>query len=159
MCSVVELSGAAGESLVDFHFKVACGLICVVFHHKALAQPIDFFRPLQFRDARAKHELKQIDELVRVRPNDIEGLTTYAHELIKIVRSLVSKYVGKIGSQYKRCTLTLDAKLGLEVAKKVAKVDVKEMTILGEHDVVVMPIADPEHIGSNAVAGEGIEKC
>lgn len=41
----------------------------------------------------------------------------------------------------------------LEVAKEMAKVDVKEHAVLLDHDVVVVPIADAEDVGRHAVRG------
>ena len=60
---------------------------------------------------------------------------------------------GKVISQYKRHPLSLHAKLALEIAQKVPKVNVEELAVPGDHDVVGMPIPDPQHIGGHAVPG------
>ena len=51
--------------------------------------------------------------------------------------------------------LALDAILGLEVAEEVAEVDVEQVARLGEHHVVVVPVADAHDVRGDAVPSEG----
>mmetsp|Transcript_3303 Transcript_3303/g.10357 ORF Transcript_3303/g.10357 Transcript_3303/m.10357 type:complete len:360 (+) Transcript_3303:363-1442(+) len=54
--------------------------------------------------------------------------------------------------------LALDAKLVLEVAQEVAKVNVEVLARLFHHDVVVVPVADAHHVRRHAVAGSAAEE-
>ena len=45
-----------------------------------------------------------------------------------------------------------------EVAKDEAKVNVEEVATLLDHDVIVMPVSDAQHIGHHAVSGTGYGK-
>lgn len=59
---------------------------------------------------------------------------------------------GEVICQHKRNKLPLYTKLALEVAKEVAVVNVKQLSILGHHDVVRVAVPDAQHIGCHAVA-------
>ena len=41
----------------------------------------------------------------------------------------------------------------LEIAEKVAEIDVEELPVLLDHDVVRMPVTDSQHVRGHAVAG------
>lgn len=48
---------------------------------------------------------------------------------------------------------SVETKFLFEVAKKMPKINVEEMTIFSYHNVVGMTITDPENICGNAIAG------
>ena len=62
----------------------------------------------------------------------------------------------KVISQYKWYSLPLHAKLALEVPQKVSKVDMKELSVFGDHDVVRVAISYPEHIRGHTVPSTGM---
>lgn len=41
--------------------------------------------------------------------------------------------------------------------RTMAEVNMEEMSILREHDIAIVSVADAEHIGSDAIAGAGPE--
>ena len=58
----------------------------------------------------------------------------------------------KIMHENKLDALTLDAKLGLPIAKEMPKVNVEQLPSLFDHDVVVVAISNAKHIGRNGIA-------
>ena len=151
---VVELGGARMERDGDPVGKVGGGALLRVADEHALAQPVDILGPLKLGNARREHELEEVDELVRVRTDDVVRPAAQVTEARVVVRALLSKHIRKVGREHEGGALTPDAKLGLEVAQKVAKVDVEEVACACEHDVVIMPVADAHDIRGNAVARE-----
>ena len=53
--------------------------------------------------------------------------------------------------EHERHRLALQAQELLEVAEKVAKVNVEEMPVLTQHDVVIVPIAHAEHVTARSI--------
>lgn len=58
------------------------------------------------------------------------------------LRTFPAHYVDKIWREHKRRAFSLHTKFKLDVAEKMAKVNVKEMAVGLNHDVVVVPIAN-----------------
>ena len=61
----------------------------------------------------------------------------------------------KVVWQHEGHPLSTHAKLHLEVAQEVAKVHVEELSQVRDHDVVRVPVADPQHKGGHAVSRTG----
>lgn len=57
-----------------------------------------------------------------------------------------------------KCFSPLDVAKHLRMAQEPAEVDVKHVAGGLEHDVVIMPVADPQHIGGHAAASTGIDE-
>ena len=60
--------------------------------------------------------------------------------------------VNKVGREHKRRALALDAKLELDVAEKVAKVNVEKVAVGLHHDVVVVAVSNAKHVRRHTVA-------
>lgn len=52
----------------------------------------------------------------------------------------------------------LDVAEHLRVAQEPAEIDVEHVAGGLEHDVVVVPVADPQHVGGHAAAGAGVDE-
>jgi len=52
----------------------------------------------------------------------------------------------------------LDVAEHLRVAQEPAEVDVKHVAGGLEHDVVIVPVADPQHVGGHAAASTGVDE-
>lgn len=63
------------------------------------------------------------------------------------------------GSEHKGGFLALEHPELFEVAQKVTKVNVEQVAVFGQHDVVIVSIADAQHVGGHAVAGARNGEC
>lgn len=63
-------------------------------------------------------------------------------EVLKHVAVLAPHHVYKVRGEHEGDPLALDSVEGLCVTKKVAEVDVEQISSFGHHDVVVVPISD-----------------
>ena len=51
--------------------------------------------------------------------------------------------------------LPFDVAKHLGISEKLAKVDVEHVTRLADHDVVIVPVANAQHVSGDAVTGAG----
>lgn len=102
-------------------------------------------------------------------PEDQKSLHAVLDKLGELFWSFLVHDIHEIWRQHKGSTFPLDAKLALDVAQKVTKInvyacvnlsvvqkmqmnDTKELAVLGDHDIVIVTVTNPKHIGGNAVA-------
>lgn len=62
------------------------------------------------------------------------------------------------GRRCRRHFPPLDVAEHLRMAQEPAEVDVEHVASGLEHDVVIVPVADPQHVGGHAAAGAGIDE-
>ena len=68
----------------------------------------------------------------------VKGLYAAPLELFEEIVGLIvapSHNVRHLRSEYKSRTLSINAKLAFEVPQEVAEVNVKEMSVFGDHDI------------------------
>ena len=65
----------------------------------------------------------------------------------------------KVMSQYKRHSLSTYTEFDFKVSQEVAKVNVEELSPLSDHDVVRMPVTNPQHICRHAVTSTRQREC
>mmetsp|Transcript_63005 Transcript_63005/g.136963 ORF Transcript_63005/g.136963 Transcript_63005/m.136963 type:complete len:212 (-) Transcript_63005:191-826(-) len=116
---------------------------------------------LQIRQPSREHHSEEVDPHVAVSPNHIVSTAAILLETLVQRRSPPTHDVGEIRCEDKGCTLPLHAELALEVAEEVAEVDMEEVAVPGDHDVVVVSVANAEnergHSIAGAAEGEGVE--
>lgn len=61
----------------------------------------------------------------------------------------------KVMSQHKRYSFSPDTKLDLEVAQKVAIIDVEELAPFGDHDVIRVTVSYTQYVCHNTVTSTG----
>ena len=85
---------------------------------------------------------------------NVERLATVIDEQLELLSLAIAAVddVSHVGGEHERRAVALDAAEHLRVAEKLAEVDVEEVAAVRHHDVVVVPVADAEHVGGHAVA-------
>lgn len=61
-------------------------------------------------------------------------------------------------SKNEGCSIPPEVSKHLRVAQELSEVDVEEMPALLDHDVVVVTVADAQHVRHDGVAGAGVSK-
>ena len=81
------------------------------------------------------------------------------HLRFKLRRSVVAFPAGndvhKVVDQHEGDTLSFEAKLTLVVSQEVTKVNVEKLACFLDHDIIVMSVADAQHICSHTVTSTG----
>ena len=78
--------------------------------------------------------------------------------LLRVVAA-VGDGVDEVVRQHEGHPLPVDAELLLVVAEEVSEVYVEDLTVLVDHDVVRVPVPDPEDEGCHAVARTRVGEC
>ena len=90
---------------------------------------------------------------MRIRAEDVVATSAQADKLCEVLAIASAHHGNKFRSQHKRRFLSfVHLEKALEIAKKVTEIDVKQEAALGQHDVVVVSIADAQHVGRYTVA-------
>lgn len=112
---------------------------------------------LQLRHVTRQHQRKQVDYQMRMPPYDHVGVLAQLPKIIKFGRvarrhiRVLDNDAHKVLGEHERHSFSFDAILFLEVAQKVAEIDVKQTALLIYHYVVGMAIANAQNERGNAV--------
>ena len=146
---VVEASGRAGQTLVEHFNKVLCGLLVGAVHEEFFVNPRHILLALELGQVARNRQGTQRHEHAGVGSQDVVNLAAqmckglklalHPHDTLHAVR------------EHKRRALAFHAILGLEISQDVAEIDVEEMRSVGDHEVVVVSIAEAEDIRGHAV--------
>ena len=58
-----------------------------------------------------------------------------------------------VGCQNKWCSVTLEIAKHLSISQEFSKVNMKQMAALFHHNVVIVPVTNPQNVGHHAVSG------
>jgi hypothetical protein len=143
---VVERRGFAVERFVDQRFNVLGSFFVRLFQRQGSSQILNVFLFSQFGDACGKHHVEQIDQQICVLSQHIIRSLASTHVLVPSVGIQISNHSLILMGEDERSSLALDAKLGLVVPQKMSKVNVKQVAQHRDHDVVIVTIADSQHV-------------
>ena len=101
------------------------------------------------------YKLKQIHKEVGVFPQDVKRCTAVVDELLEAMTLLVATIddVSHVRRQHKWRSVAFKVPEHLRVAKKFAEVNMKQVSALCDHYVVIVTIANAEKVGGDTVAG------
>ena len=90
------------------------------------------------------YQCEQIQKQVSIFTNDVETLATNIHKVMKFLTHFFASIddINHVGCQNKGCSISLEIAKHLSISEKFAKVNMKQMSTLFHHNVVIVPITD-----------------
>lgn len=151
--SIIKSSGCALKADVEHFCEVGRGLFLVEIYMELVVDPADIFLPLQLGQAARDRERAQGNEHAGMASQNI---IYFAAEMNECVVFAFQEHdaLHAVGED-EGCSFTLHAVLALEVAKNVPKIDVEELGGFGDHEIVVVAIAEAKDVAGDAVCGGG----
>uniref|UniRef100_A0A147BEZ2 Putative secreted protein n=1 Tax=Ixodes ricinus TaxID=34613 RepID=A0A147BEZ2_IXORI len=150
----VELGEARPKALLNEPCKMSGGLAFRAAQEERLLHKVHGIGA-HSGDTRSHHQLEEGHKYVAVTTNNVECLTTQVDEHLKLLAGFLASvdHVHHVGSKYERGPVTLEVDKHLRITKELSKVNVKHVSGGLQHDIVVVPIADAEDVGGDAVTG------
>ncbi len=142
MGCIVELSCSRVQTLDDRFLEVFLRLFVSQMIHEVHVQPLQIMFRLKLWDAARKHQRQQTAYQDFMPAQRHVQLGTKLHEGRKRTTFATAEHMRKGRSKHKRSALSFDAKLTFEVAQKVPEINMKQASVLRDHNVVVVSIAD-----------------
>lgn len=91
-------------------------------------------------------------------PNLIVSLCAQMLKSFEFLSLLATHHIGHFFGEDERCSLSIETEFSFEIAQKVSKINMKEVTHISEHDVAAMAIPDAENVGGNTIASARSEE-
>jgi len=160
---VVDAARDRVQGFLDFFAEVRGCFFRAQGQHELVVHERHIRPRRELRHARRDHQQEQVHEEGLVFSQHVVAAAALLFELVvevsvvalhdspEIVHVRTAHHVAEVGGEDEVVALALDPKLGLEVAQKVPEVNVEQHAVFFHHDVVAVPVPDPQHVGGHAV--------
>ena len=90
------------------------------------------------------YQCEQVQKQVSIFANDVETLATNIHKVMKFLTHFFASIddINHVGCQNKGCSIPLEIAKHLSISEEFTKVNMKQMSTLFHHNVVIVPITD-----------------